>query len=99
VCLSPRAGLDGARRPKLSGGGPLKSRFPEDSEPPTVWSNAEGKVRSTSLVPLYKTVPKAALRESKFRGVPALCDVVRSGRTRERNLAVELLKQEMNLGS
>jgi hypothetical protein len=49
-----------------------------------------------SLAPLYKGAPKAALLDAKFYGVLALCDAIRSARTRERNLAVELLKKEIN---
>jgi hypothetical protein len=75
---------------------PLKSRFMEDNDPPTVWPYAEGKVRGISLAPLYKGAPKAALRDPKLYGVLALCDAIRSGRTRERNLAVELLEKEIN---
>ncbi len=76
---------------------PLKSRLLENSEPPpTVWPCAEGKVRGISLAPLYKGAPKAALRDPKFYCVLALCDAIRSGRTREHNLAVELLEKEIN---
>lgn len=75
---------------------PLKSRLLEDNEPPTVWPYAEGKVRGIALAPLYKGAPEAALGDSKFYGVLALCDAIRSGRTRERNLAVELLEKEIN---
>jgi hypothetical protein len=75
---------------------PLKSRLLEDSEPPTVWPYAEGKVRGISLAPLYKGAPKAALRDPKFYCVLALCDAIRIGRTRERNLAIELLEKEIN---
>jgi hypothetical protein len=75
---------------------PLKSRFQENSEPPAVWPYAEGKVRGMSLAPLYKGAPKAALLDQKLYGVLALCDAIRSGRTRERNLAVELLEKEIN---
>jgi DNA-binding transcriptional ArsR family regulator len=75
---------------------PLRSHFLEDNEPPTVWPYAEGKVRGISLAPLYKGAPKAALRDPRFYGVLALCDAIRSGRTRERNLAVELLEKEIN---
>ena len=56
----------------------------------------QGKVRGMSLAPLYKGAPKAALLDPKFYGVLALCDAIRSGRTRERNLAVELLGKEIN---
>ena len=75
---------------------PLKSRFLEDGEPPTVWPYAEGKVRGLSMEPLYKGAPKAALKDAKLYCVLALCDAVRGGRTRERNLAVELLGKEIH---
>lgn len=82
--------------PTAAAAEPLKSRLLEDGEPPTVWPYAEGEVRGISLAPLYKGAPKAALRDSRFHGVLALCDAIRSGRTRERNLAVELLGKEIN---
>jgi hypothetical protein len=75
---------------------PLKSRLLEDGEPPTVWPYAEGKVRGVSIAPLYKGAPKAALLDSRFYGVLALSDAIRSGRTRERNLAIELLEKEIH---
>lgn len=75
---------------------PLKSHFQDNSDPPEVWPYVEGKVRGASLLPLYKGAPKAALRDLKFYSVLALCDAIRSGRTRERNLAIELLCKEIN---
>ncbi len=75
---------------------PLKSRLLQDGEPPTVWPYAEGKVRGLSLEPLYIGAPKAALLDAKLYAVLALCDAIRSGRTRERNLAVELLGKEIH---
>jgi len=75
---------------------PLKSRFLEDGDPPAVWPYPEGKVRGVSLAPLYAGAPKAALRDPKFYSVLALSDAIRSGRTRERNMAVELLGKAIN---
>jgi hypothetical protein len=75
---------------------PLKSRFLGDGDPPEVWPYAEGTVRGISIEPLYKGAPKAALRDPKFYEVLALCDAIRGGRTRERNLAIELLGKEIN---
>jgi hypothetical protein len=75
---------------------PLKSRLLDDGEPPTVWPYAEGKVRGISIAPLYKAAPKAALLDAKFYCVLALSDAIRSGRTRERNLAIELLEKEIH---
>ena len=82
--------------PTAASAEPLKSRFLEDREPPAVWPYAGGKVRGISLVPLYKSAPKAALQDPRFYRVLTLCDAIRGGRTRERNLAVELLEKEIN---
>lgn len=82
--------------PTAASAEPLKSRFLDDKEPPTVWPYAEGKVRGISLGPLYQGAPKAALRDPKFYSVLALCDAIRSGRTRKRNLVVDLLEKEIN---
>jgi hypothetical protein len=82
--------------PTAAAAEPLKSRFLDDGEPPAVWPYAAGKVRGMSLTPLYKGAPKAALLDPKFYRVLALCDAIRSGRKREQNLAVELLRKEIN---
>ena len=82
--------------PTAAAAEPLKSRLVEDNEPPTVWPYAEGKVRGISLAPLYNGAPKAVLRDRKLYSALALCDAIRSGRTRQRNLAVELLEKELN---
>jgi hypothetical protein len=92
----PERGTMARGVPTAAAAEPLKSRLLEDDEPPTVWPYAEGKVRGISLAPLYKGAPKAALRDPKLYAVLALCDAIRSGRTRERNLAVELLGKEIN---
>jgi hypothetical protein len=47
-------------------------------------------------MPLYKAAPKAALRDPKFYAVLSLADGLRSGRTRERNLAIKLLEKEIH---
>jgi hypothetical protein len=82
--------------PTAAAAEPLKSHFLEDKEPPAVWPYRDGKVRGISLTPLYEGAPRAALRDPKFYSVLALCDAIRSGRTRERNLAGELLKKDLN---
>jgi DNA-binding transcriptional ArsR family regulator len=85
--------------PTAASAEPLKSRLLEDREPHAVWPYAEGKVRGISFAPLYKLAPKAALRDPKFYSVLALCDAIRGGRTRERNLAVELLEKQIHVRS
>ena len=85
--------------PTAASAEPLKSRLLEDREPPAVWPYAEGKLRGISLAPLYKGAPKAAMRDPKFYSALALCDAIRVGRTRERNLAIEFLKKEIHARS
>jgi DNA-binding Lrp family transcriptional regulator len=75
---------------------PLKARFAPGVDPPVVWPFAEGKVRGSSLAPLYKQAPMAALKDAKLYRVLALCDALREGRAREKNLAAEMLKDEIN---
>ena len=75
---------------------PLKSRILADSDPLPVWPFSQGTVRGIALEPLYKGAPKAALINANFYSLLALRDALRSGRTRERNLAVELLKKEFH---
>jgi hypothetical protein len=92
----PKRGSMARGVPTAAAAEPLKSRFLEDKEPPTVWPYAEGQVRGISLAPLYQGAPKAALRDPKLYSALALCDAIRSGRTRERNLAIELLGKEID---
>jgi hypothetical protein len=82
--------------PTAAAAEPLKSHFLEDKEPPTVWPYRDGRVRGISLAPLYEGAPRAALRDPKFYSALALCDAIRSGRTRERNLAGKLLEKDLN---
>jgi hypothetical protein len=83
--------------PTAAAAEPLKSRLLEDGEPPVVWRFAEGTVRGIGIAPLYKAAPRAALHDSSFYAVLALADAIRGGRTRERNLAIELLKKELHV--
>jgi hypothetical protein len=71
---------------------PLKSRISAGADPPPVWPFPEGKARGYSFAPLYKTVPRAALRDSYLYEMLALIDALRDGRSRDRHIAEEELK-------
>ncbi len=75
---------------------PLSASFPADTEPPSVWPYAEGTTRGLSLRPLYKGAPQAALLDKDLHQLLALCDAIRDGRTRERNLASTMLKEALS---
>jgi len=64
-----------------------------DSHEDYVWPYAHGHVRGHGIIPLYATVPEAALEDEKFYALMALTDALRVGRTREKNLAIQKLKK------
>lgn len=63
-----------------------------------VWPYGKGTVRGQSIVPLYASVPEAALKDAKLHELLALTDALRVGRARERELAVKELKKRLELG-
>lgn len=74
---------------------PLNSVISPSSDPPPVWPHKTGGVRGVGFVPLYPTVPEAALRDEKLYALLALFDALRSGQARERNLAQGMLEERI----
>jgi DNA-binding Lrp family transcriptional regulator len=66
---------------------PLKSEVSMSNDLPPVWPWPEGNTRGVGLEPLYKSVPRAALRDSNLYQFLALVDAIRDGRARERKIA------------
>src|SRR6266566_2190465 len=66
---------------------PLKSEVSMSNDLPPVWPWHDGDIRGVGLEPLYKNVPRAALRDPALYELLALVDAIRDGRARERNLA------------
>lgn len=60
-----------------------------------VWPDAKGEVRGLSIEPLYKEQVKAAQNDDNLYLMLALVDVVRVGRVREMELAINKLKEEI----
>lgn len=74
---------------------PLNSIIIASPDPPPVWPHKDGSVRGVGFVPLYPTVPEAALRDVKLYALLALFDALRSGQARERNLAQGMLEERI----
>jgi hypothetical protein len=74
---------------------PLKGLIVQPDEPPPVWPDPEGNERGYEFSPLYKSVPRAAARDSALYELLALVDAIRDGRARERELAVRELKARL----
>ena len=73
---------------------PLKAQFAGGDMPP-VWPHAEGTARGEGLAPLYKSVPRVALRDARLYEWLALVDAVRAGRARERRLATQEIERRL----
>lgn len=63
-----------------------------------VWPYGKGMVRGHSILPLYPSVPEAALKDEKLHEILALVDALRVGRAREKELALKELKKRLELG-
>ena len=72
---------------------PLKEQIQSDES--YVWPVAKGKVRGQAIVPLYKSVPEAALKDSALHAMLSLVDAIRVGKTRERTIAIKELKERI----
>lgn len=71
---------------------PLKGIISQNNEPPPVWCDPEGDTRGYEFSPLYKSAPRASLKDKKLYQLLALVDAIRDGRARERAIAIKELK-------
>jgi hypothetical protein len=60
-----------------------------------VWPFAKGNVRGHGITPLYATVPQAAMDDEQLHALLALSDALRVGKAREKNIAVQELKNRI----
>jgi hypothetical protein len=73
-----------ARRGEVTRGVPTASSAltidgqSDDTALPLVWPHPQGQVTGTALQPLYRTVPKAALRDPALHELLAIVDVIRN---------------------
>lgn len=74
---------------------PLDALIAPSADPPPVWPHAEGSVRGNALIPLYPSVPAAALRSPALYENLALFDGLRMGSARERALAEQLFVEKL----
>lgn len=81
--------------PTSFGTAPLDGKLMAAAGEAPVWAFASGSVKGPSLSPIYRTAPQAALADPALHRLLALLDALRIGRARERALAADLLKQEL----
>ncbi len=68
------------------------------NDPIPLWPYAEGEHRGLALEPLYRSVPEAIVKhpDQPFYELLVLIDAIRTGRARERNIAIKLLKEKIH---
>jgi DNA-binding Lrp family transcriptional regulator len=79
-------------------GAPLfHDKIAKGSDPIPVWPDAHGTERGVALNPIHPSVPKALRKtpDQAFYELLVLVDAIRSGRARERNMAIQLLKNRI----
>jgi hypothetical protein len=92
-----------ARGVPTSYSGPsLKEQIVAGNDPIPVWPYGEGEERGVALKPLYSSVPESVIKhpDSVFYDILTLIDAIRSGRAREKQIAIqklsEILKSKLN---
>lgn len=60
-----------------------------------VWPSAKGNVRGQAIIPLYKTVARAVENDQLLYQLLALAEIIRLGRSREKQMAIEMLEQHL----
>jgi hypothetical protein len=60
-----------------------------------VWPDSAGTAKGQSITPLFKSVPKAVKIDPTLYKLLALVDAIRMGNSRESQLAIKLLEQEL----
>jgi len=68
------------------------------NDPVPVWPYGEGNQRGLALEPLYRSVPQSVTKhpDPLFYEMLVLIDAIRTGRARERSIAIKLLKEKIH---
>lgn len=74
---------------------PLANHILASESDQYVWPSDDGKMRGQAISPLYESVPRAALKDSRLHELLALVDAIRVGRTREQKMASHELEKRM----
>ncbi|MCP4699812.1 MAG: hypothetical protein GY862_23620 [Gammaproteobacteria bacterium] len=91
----PKRGMITRGIPTAHAAPPLAGQLMQSKELPPVWPYAHGQIRGYSFLPLYYSVPDAALHDPALYELLALTDALRDGGAREKNLATDLLTQRI----
>ena len=71
----------------------FRDRFTQPGDVPVVWPYARGKEEGEGLLPLYPSCAAACARDEQLYLLMATVDVLRVGRSRERDAAVRYVER------
>jgi len=76
----------------------LKKQIISGSDPIPVWPYGQGDERGVTLKPLYSSVPESVSKHPDpiFYDLLTLIDAIRSGRAREKQLAIQKISEILN---
>jgi len=60
-----------------------------------VWPHSNGSIRGESIFPLYPNAVEAALQDEEIYDLLALIDVIRIGKVREKQIAIEEIRKRV----
>lgn len=92
----PNSGGIAIGLPTASAGPPLNKLLLQTDLYPFVWPDPKGTVRGVELLPLHKNVPMAAAIDPKLYEYLVLVDAIRTGKAREKGLAIAELKERFS---
>jgi len=72
---------------------PLSDRIQHEEDFPPVWPYAQGTELGQAIKPLHPSVPRIAQEDKSFYEVFSLIEALRNGRTREKAIAADLLRE------
>lgn len=85
--------------PTSYAGPSLKNQIVAGSDPIPVWPYGEGEARGVALKPLYHSVPESLTihPDPLYYDILTLLDAIRSGRAREKQIAIHTLSEILNI--
>ncbi len=75
----------------------LKDKLISAGELPPVWPDALGNTKGQTVDPLFKSATYAVRRDAELYALLALVDAIRLGQPRERNIAIEQIRERMEI--
>lgn len=60
-----------------------------------VWPHHDGKIEGQLVEPIHSSVPHASLSDKKYYQLASAIDMIRIGKAREKNAAIDIIEKEL----